>query len=297
MKQFVVLLFVVVLSLSLTGCAPFKAKNAGLQVITSDIPSSVFLDGQYLEKTPFIGKAFKPGDYVLRIQPDDSNLSSYETNIKLSKGLLTVVTWKPGNRPETSSGVIYEMEKLSSTKQTELSIISLPDGAIVSLDGGQKQFTPILIDSVEQGQHEFEVSLPSYETQKHTINVIAGHRMNITVKLAKTTSQPEEPVDQEPPMTASPSAEVTASTSGTLGRQAINQPATNKNVTVTPTNFFVDGQQVLRVRQEASPSAKEVGQAKVGSKYPYLNETYNGWYKIQFNDQIGWVNGQYSQLE
>ena len=296
MKQFVLLMFVVAVSLTLTGCSPFKAKNAGLQVITSDIPSSVFLDGQYLEKTPFIGKAFKPGEYVLRIQPDDTNLSAYETNIKLTKGLLTVLTWKPGDRPETSSGVIYEMEKLASTKQTELSIISLPDGAIVSLDGAQKQFTPILIDAVEPGQHEFEVSLPSYETQKHTINVIAGHRMNITVKLAKITLELVEP-SPSPVQTATPSAELTASPSANLGRQAVSQQLINKNITILPTNFFVDGQQILRVRETASPSAQEIGQAQVGNKYPYLNETYNGWHKIQFNDKIGWVNGQYSQLE
>ena len=107
----------VISTMFLSACNPFAKKKAGLQVMTNDIPASVFLDGQYIEKTPYIGKELQPGNYLLKIQPDDSNLTSYETTINLRSGLLSVVIWKPGNRPETSGGVIYEMEKLSSSKK------------------------------------------------------------------------------------------------------------------------------------------------------------------------------------
>lgn len=303
MNKLTRLLILVLIPITLSGCSLFKSKNAGLQVITNDISSSVFLDGQYLEKTPYIGKEFQPGVYTLRIQPDDPNLVPYETSIHLTAGLLTVVTWKPGERPETSGGVIYEMEKLSGKNQTELSIISLPDSAIVSIDDGTKQFTPVLIDAIEPGQHEFEVTIPSYETQRHTINVIQGHRMNVTVKLAKTIATQQEIKEDkietldEDQIASQSSKPATDSASPVPLRQALDQPLTGPFVTISSTNYFVDGQEVLRARDEASPAGAEVGFAKVGTQYQYLNETYNGWYKIQLDeDTAGWVSGQYSSL-
>lgn len=305
MKKFIKLSLILLIPLLISGCNFFQTKNSGLQVITNDISSSVFLDGQYLEKTPYIGKEFQPGVYTLRIQPDDPNLVPYETSIHLTAGLLTVVTWKPGERPETSGGVIYEMENLATKKQTELSIISLPDSAIVSIDDGAKQFTPVLLDAIEPGEHEFEVTIPSYETQRHTINVLEGHRMNVTVKLAKTISDKEDETEEEETEVKTidelaTNSATTASDSATPAplRQALDQPLSGPFVTINSTNFFVDGKEVLRARDEASPAGEEVGFAEVGAQYQYLNETYNGWYKIQLNeDTIGWVSGQYSKLE
>ena len=187
----------IIAGITLSGCTlPFGPAKAGLQVMTTEIPASVFLNGQYLEKTPYIGKNLKPGEYLLKVQPDDPEYVPYETTISLNKGLLTVVTWKPGTRPETSGGVIYEMESLPQ-KRTEISIISIPDKAIVSLDSQQKDFTPLLLENVEEGSHEFEIRLPSYDSQKHTINVIEGYRINITVKMAKQSLAETQPVELE----------------------------------------------------------------------------------------------------
>jgi hypothetical protein len=101
MRKYVWLLLVLVCTFFFSACNPFQGKSkAGLQVITGDIQSSLFLDGQYLEKTPYIGKDIKPGQYTLRIEPDDPTLLPYETTITLRSGLLSVVTWRPGTRPE-----------------------------------------------------------------------------------------------------------------------------------------------------------------------------------------------------
>lgn len=308
-KKVAAFALLLVSSLLLSGCNPFVEKKSGLQVITNDIPASIYLDGQYLEKTPYIGKDLKAGQYTLKILPDDSNLVPYETTINLRGGLLTVVTWIPGNRPETSGGVIYEMEKLSNSKHAEISIISLPDQAIVSLDGQNREFTPILIENIEPGHHEFEMSLPSYETQKHTINVVAGHRMDVTVKLAKSidTNQFDSETAEATPSAeiasdsatstskATPSAQ-TSTSSGVPVRQAVIQNGSG-TVTIQSTNYFVNSQEVLKVRSEPNSTGKEIGQASVGKSYPYLNETQAGWYKISFNDQTGWVSGQYATLQ
>lgn len=294
-------------SLFLSGCSVLDRRNvAGLQVITNDVPVSVFLNDQHLDKSPVIVKDLKPGSYTLEIQPDDPTLVPYETTITLRKGLLTVVTWKPGTSPETSGGVIYELEKLTDKSQTEISVVSLPDGAIVSFDGGVKEFAPTLVSNVTPGNHEFEASLPSYETQQHTINAVEGHRLHITVKLAKTgreATKETTPNASPNPSTAPPatsSAQLTspsASPSAQPLRTAVSNPTVGgPSVTIKSTNYFVEGKEVVRVRDQASPAGKEVGLAEVGKSYPYLGTTQNGWYKIQVGTTEGWVSGQYATL-
>ena len=110
--KFIIIVFVAAF---FSGCNPLKKNSkSGLQVITDGTESAVFLDEQYIEKAPFINREIKPGEYTLKIQPDDPSLVTHETKIVLRPGLLTVVTWKLAERPELSGGVIYEMEPIKS---------------------------------------------------------------------------------------------------------------------------------------------------------------------------------------
>lgn len=292
----------------LSSCS-LPGGRAGLQVQSTDIPASVYLDGELLGKTPYIDKELKPGSFVLRIQPDDSNLASYETTINLKKGLLTVVTWKPGSKPETSGGVIYEMEPSSVRGKSQLSLISIPDRAIVSVDGGEKDFAPLLIEDISPGHHDLEISLPSFETQKHTINVLENHRMLVTVKLAKQeniaanpvpapTAQPEASASAVATATPSPTPGSVLSASSSASPKPTSTQATAKpRVIINSTNFFVEGKEVLRVRDAVGSAGKELGYAPVGSSYPYLGQTTNNWHQVNFNGTTAWVSGQYSTLE
>lgn len=313
MKRLVLVPFLLLFSLILSGCTSFFDKNnkAGLQVLTNDVTASIFLDGQYVEKTPYINKELKPGQYALRIEPEDSSLVPYDTTVNLGRGLLTVVTWKPGTQTELSGGVVYELEKLSSTKQTELSIITIPDGAVVSIDDGEKEFSPLLKTDVKPGTHEIAISLPSYESQSHTINVVEGHRLNVLVSLAKNPS--EGPTTQTTGSTNNSDATPTASTSSVAKQPATASTSAQKSdldtiqlsgeqltgptITISPTNFFQDGKEVLRVRDGMGAAAKELGFAPVGSRYAYLNESSGGWYKINFQGKEGWVSATYAKLE
>ncbi len=300
------LLMIVGLSLLLTACNPLDQKTkAGLQVITGETQASLFLDGQYLDKTPFIGKEIKPGNYTLRIQPDDTKLVSYETPVVLRKGLLTVVTWKPGNRPETSGGVIYEMEALKDRQRIELTINSVPDGAIITVNGKAKDFAPLTYTDLVAGPTEFNVSLPSYDSQQNSVNLVAGYRTLVTVKLAKSDVTVINTVPSPSPTpSATPAASIvpTASISGSRQASASAQqasgtkPITGAKVKINSTSYFQNGKEVLRVRDLASNGGQELGFAEVGSEYPYLNATENGWYAITFNNQKGWVSTQFSTL-
>lgn len=225
MKKLFILAVLILISSTFAGCQSIldRKTKSGLQVITDDVPSSVFINGQYLNNTPLIEKELKPGEYSIKIQPNDSSLVAYETTVTLRKNLLTVVTWKPGSRPELSGGVIYEMEPLTDSSKAEVSFETVPEGAIVSLQGKDKDFTPVVFSDVTPGNQGFEITLPSYETQSHTINVQPGYRMLVRVKLAKlqpvgeTATIGETATETPPP--ASPSA--TLKVEGTTG----NNPA------------------------------------------------------------------------
>lgn len=291
-------LAVAVCAFTLSGCTLLdKNTKAGLQIITGDVASTVFLNGQYLEKTPLIEKELKPGDYTVRIQPDDPGFVAHETQVTLRKGLLTVITWKPGIRPETSGGVIYEMEPLKNKQSAEVSFVTIPDGAIITLEGKEKEFSPVIIPSVSPGKSEFEVTLPSYETQRHTINVVQGFRMLVSVKLAKLESSVEP--SPAPTSNASDSANLapSATSSATTAPSASSSAQqAGPSVQIMPTGYFKDGKEALRVRETPSVAGTEIGFVYVDQTYPYLGTTTNNWLQISVNDKQGWVSADYAKL-
>ncbi len=278
------IIIAVVTSVSLSACTPIfeKEAQAGIQIGTGQIESVVFINGQYLDKTPLVRKNLKPGEYIIEIKPTDENLAPYQTSVTLRQELLTVITWNPAKTPEQSGGVIYEMEPLPVKDATEVSFSTVPDGAILQLLDKPKEIAPYTFKDIPPGEREYSVSLPSYEQQKHTINIVPGYRMLISLKLAKQSSTLLTPsVTISPSPTASDSA--TASSSATI--------------TILKTNLFVDGIEVLRVRDAPNVSGTEVGLAKVGSKYPFLNEKKDGWFKIEIASSSGWISGTYANLQ
>lgn len=294
LKRIFFIISLVLVSTLFSACTDILGpQKAGLQVTSAEIPSSVFIDDQYLDKTPLINKELKPGDYILKIQADDPKYASYESKVSLQKGLLTVVTWKAGIRPEFGGGVVYEMEKSEDKNKSQLSLISIPDRAIVSIDGKEKDFAPFLIENISPGHHEFEVSLPSYESQKHTINVLEGYRMLVSVKLAKQNYVQDvlKETDEESSVAkALEDEEKKASDSA-----SINKIITDSRVLIKSTKFFVEDEEVLRVRDKLG-SGKEIGFAKVGQEYKYLDETKSNWHKINFEGEEGWISGEYAKL-
>jgi len=289
-------------SIFLSGCSILdKNTTAGLQVITNDKTSSVFLDGQFLEKAPLIEKNIKPGTYSVRIEPDDPKLVPYETSVTLRKGLLTVITWKPDTRPELSGGVIYEMEPLKNKQQSEVSFITIPDGAIVAFDGAEKEFAPVIIPGIDPGQHEFEITLPSYESQQHTINVVQGYRMIVRVKLAKLEAIPES--EMEPPTSEgsiTPETQPTDTTEPLEIKQSSPSAEASQSgqlVRILPTNFFQEGKEVLRVRSEPSTESNTLGFVESNTTQTSGGESKLGWNSVIFHTSLGWVSSDYSRME
>ncbi len=277
---------------------PFANKiKSGLQVVTHGTSASLFLNDHYLDKTPFNNEQIMPGKYQLKIIPDDSNLATYELPITLNRGYLSVVIWKPGKTTETSGGIIYELESLSNKNETEVSIISNPDNAIVNFGNYEEKFTPLIFKNVEPGDYNIEINLISFDTQKHTVKVIQGHRLNIFTKLAKSKSafqEDETAVDSE-------ASSEEATDSADLEEQTEMDLMGSQILKIASTNFFQDEVEVLRVREKPSLNDDIIGFAAVDKTYEYFEEKED-WFKIEFIDpvdnmeKIGWVSGAYVQV-
>lgn len=287
--KFIVFLLIVV---SFSGCSVLNKNNkSGLQVITEGVESSIYLDDQLIEKAPFINREIKPGEYTLKIQPDDPAYITHETKVTLRPGSLTVVTWKLATRPELSGGVIYEMEPINSKSKAEVSFVTIPDGAIVALENSDKDFSPVIISDVNPGHNAFEISLPSYESQQHTINTVAGYRMLVSVKLAKISI--DTPVK---PATLTDKTNTQAIAQNEQIRGATTSAEQTDLVKIKKTNFFINEKEVLRVRSLPNAAGLELGFADVGSNYEYLDETENNWHKIKFEEETGWVSKSYAEV-
>lgn len=276
----------------LSGCNVLTRRDkTGLQVMTNDVPSTVFINDQFIEKTPIIDKTLSPGEYELRIVPDDESLVPYETIIVLRKGLLTVVTWKPGKTTDTSGGVIYEMEPLKNKDASEISFITKPEGVILTLDGGEKQFSPKIYTDLQPGNHTFEATLPSYETQNHTINVVKGYRMIVKITLSKSYNKnfPSPGPDMK---IATESATITASNSAT----ASTSTNLSKGAKILSTNYFIDNKEVLKVRQKPDSSSPEIGTVEVGTIYQIVEED-DEWLNISMTARTrGWISKRYAEI-
>ena len=283
--KWVVIILVVSLGIFLVGFGSFKLtqkERAGLQVMTGSKPVGVFLDDHYLDRTPLIERNLKPGTYTVRLEPEDENLASYDTEVTLHPGTLTIITWNPGKTVETSGGVIYEMKKLKNNKtKTVINFISIPDKAIIKVDNRPTDFTPLLLEDLDPGKHRYEVSLPAYETQQHSLNLKKGYQVDAIIKLAKLldTDEVEKPTPTQTP-------QPTESTS-------------SAQLTILKTGLVQAGVEVLRVREKPSKTAKQIGVVYSGKKYPYLKEK-DGWYQIKFGENlqnIGWISAKYAKKD
>lgn len=169
-----------------------KNSRAGIQIEYPNGSASVFLDDIYLGKAPFLEEKLKSGEHILKIDPDEDNLSNLNLPIYLEKNTLTIIVYNPGENPKSSSSTIFELRK-QEDKKSAVSFETYPENAFISFDDQEVSFSPLTIE-VNPGEHRFVVNLPSYEAQDHSFLVLEGYETKITINLAKNISliEPEE---------------------------------------------------------------------------------------------------------
>ncbi len=288
------LLLIISFSLLLGGCTPkdlFVKPPAGLD-ITTNPPSTIYLNGDNKGETPFSDKNLKPGEYTLRLVPSSGEaLSPFETKVVLTSKVSTVVTRNFAQSDLDSSGYTLQLQE-DPSGQTYLSVISEPDTINVTIDDKPSGFTPLSKISTTPGAHNILATSPGYLEQTLSVNTVKGYNLIVNFTLAPnpvstTSATPAQSIDPSPlPSPSLPSAVKATSSPTSL------TPTTKPYILIEET-----GTGWLRVRKESSGSSDELGKANTGEKLPYLGETTDlGWHKVEFESSVGWVSAKYSTL-
>jgi len=262
--------------------------------VTAQPEAAVFLDTQNLGKTPYDGTV-SSGEYTLKLVPSSADVSSWQTKIKLSPGVLTVVNHEFGDQELTSAGEILTLEKISS-KTAQIAVISTPDGAQVSLDDTPRGTTPLILENINEGEHQVSVSANGFITRGVKIRTTAGFKLIADFQLAlsaegttpSATPSPGPAVTPKATPKASPKAtpKITSSPQAELPRPYVK---------ILETNLTCESTTCLNVRMEPNKSATISATVKTGETYPLLDEQ-NGWYKIKYQGSSeGWISGQYAE--
>jgi len=251
----------------LSGSKP----KAGLRIETTPA-SLVFVDDVQVGLTPF-EKQFPSKEVLIKLIPQSTSsaISSYQTRVRLTDGVTSVVRRNFSVPDSQSSGESVSFQTEPDGTSPISVITSEPDSATVFVDGRSQGLSPIIISDVLSGEHQLALSAPGYEPRTISLKNPAGYRTQVSVKLALLSVMPT-PIPTPIP----------ATTEAKLKTVKISE---------TPTGF-------LRVRTAPNSSASESGQVKPGETYPLLNQL-TGWYQIKISlpsTSSGWISSQFSTL-
>jgi hypothetical protein len=296
---FLILLGIIGLIVGIVQIIKGKAPKQGVLKINATPVSSVFLDNKHLGKTPYQDN-IDEGEYELKLVPESTTVSaaSWQAKIKVYGKLLTYINAELAESDFSSASEILWLEKITSN-QSEISVVTNPDGAAISIDGESKGITPSSLSGISPGDHTIAVSSPGFAPRSFKAKTTAGYKLFVIIKLSLSSRTD----DLTTTLTATPSASPSAGLSPTPSGTAKTTPTPTGKITPTieaantpekpyviikdtPTGF-------LRVRAEPTTQASESARVKPGEKYPLL-DTKNGWFQISIDQSLkGWISGQY----
>lgn len=292
------LIFFLALFLVFSGLIVKKilfSKNWGAVSVYASPPSKVFIDdveyGDATEEKPFSYDKLPLGEHKIKLVPLDSQLTPWEGKISLFPGTLTVVKRKIGESESDSEGEIVWLEKINVKDKASLTIVSLPDQAVVKINQEPKGFAPLFLEGLTPGSYKLTVALPGYKERESSVKLVAGYKLIVNVQLAKEIEGIQEA------SSSSGELAISVTPTGTSGEKVTPTPTSTAK---TPPKPYVRIKETptgwLRVRSKPSTSGEELAKVNSGETFPYLEEE-NGWYKIEYEEgKEGWVSGVYGEL-
>lgn len=257
-------------------------KEGELRVESQPV-ATIFLDNKNIGRTPFKDKV-EAGEYTLKLVPENATtqLTTWEGKVVVGLNLRTHVNAHLNESDLATAVDVVWLEKITS-KASELSVITSPDGATVLVDDATRGVTPLSISDISAGEHTLSITNSGFLSRTLKIKTTPGYRLIAIFKLALSAGGPITSPTVFPTPMESGTPTKAATTSAT---QILDPPKPFVRIKDTPTGF-------LRVRLEPSTSASEAGRVNPGEKYTYF-DTENGWYQIKYDGKnTGWVSGQY----
>lgn len=248
----------------------------GALQVTSNIKAQVFLDDKNIGNTNFCkcsqNETIDSREYTIRLVPEDKTQTPFTGKIRIQPNVLTAVerTFLVGSYASSS---ILTLEK-TSEKDASLFVASIPDGALVTLDGNRVGATPYFQKSISASEHELEIRKQGFGKKTLRIRAVAGYKLVINAVLGTEATGGDE-------TSASPTPLPTVLTPAPISSVQVK-------ISQTPTGF-------LRVRKEPSTGGSEIGRVNPGEIYSILDEK-SGWYQIKLKDETsGWISSTYAQ--
>lgn len=303
MKRSWLIIAVVILVIVLGGLIVknkfFSRTGAGALQVNATPKATVYIDGELKGVTPFFSDKIEAGEHTIKIVPETTidNLISWEGKVNLAPGIITAINRNLGATEAESSGEILSLERISSRNTASLTVVSIPDQAIVKINGVPEGFAPVLKENLTPSDYQVVVSSPGYEERSITAQTVAGYKLTVSVKLAQkiegiAEATPSGELEEEVAEEAEESPSPSPSPSPKGSPKPSPTPPEKPYVKIKET-----GTGWLRVRTEPSTESEELAKVDVGEMFPYLNEEKFGWYKIEYETgKEGWVSGTYSEL-
>lgn len=281
----------------------FASPRQGVLKINSTPAASIFLDNKLKGKTP-LEERIEAGEYVVKLVPESptQSASTWQGKITVAPNLLTYVNRDLAQSELLSAGEVLWLEKITS-KQSEITLTTVPDGAAVLLNDESKGTTPLALTDVTPGDYTVTVTSPGFLARTLKIRTTAGFKLNAVMQLALSPVSQTPVIEQTASPTAIPSPSITGTVTPTPTKAIKASPTQGATVsgavTADPPKPFVIIKDTptgfLRVREEPQTGSKELSQVQPGEKFTYSDVFENGaWFKIKYDGtNSGWVSGQY----
>jgi hypothetical protein len=241
-------------------------QRAGLR-IEANKKSQVLINGELVGETPFQNENLKTGEYLITLTPPEATSEAeasvsahlWKGYVHLNNGTLSVI-----NRELESQAVLSSGEIITLKKGSGVNVVSTPGEAMVSVDGKDYGRTPVTIQSLTPGEHQFVLSRENYLKRSIRVTLVEDYALTLAVDLAISEAD--------------------------LSKSATIPTTTSSDVVVkqTPTGF-------LRMREDSTVNAKEVTRIAPGEKLTLIEEK-TGWSKVRTKEgKEGWVSSAYIQ--
>lgn len=247
-------------------------QGKGALQINTNIKADVYLNGKLIGTAPFCkcnqNETLPVGEHLIKIVPLDKSVQDYTVKTKIEPGVLTAIerTFLPGS---LGSSYILTLEK-TSLKTPQLYIASIPDEALITIDGNPTGATSLTLKDISASEHEIEIQKQGFAKKTIRVRAVPFYKLNVSVFLG-TAGEEETPTPS-----VSPTTSVTPS------------PSTSVKIKSTPTGF-------LRVRDDASLGGVEITRVNPGDTFPLVEEKPS-WYKIQLPEgKSGWISSDYAE--
>ncbi len=306
------LLTPLVAALALAACSvPFLGQDqAGLHIEANET-ATIYLDDKHVGNTTFDQQKLKAGQYALKLVSEKNPNKQWQTNIRLTSKVITVVSYNFADQPDQASYYVLQLEKLANQNNAEMAFITQPDNVIITLDGQPKGLSPVTLEQLTPGEHQVLLSAPAHQEISIPARILAGYSLLVNAQLARLADIPAPQVsDQEASSSAQPVAATASATpsstpsvvrvtpSSQPTKAAKPQTATSSAASALKPPYVVvqeTGTGWLRVRSSAG--GEEVAKVDTGEQFPFIESDDAGWYKIEYTPgKQGWVVARYVRL-